>query len=71
MNELEDVTSFYNPGMNYGLNITSYKILSVIEEDSKERSQDSDNKYNFRWFVGWSIDDVPYSEVIDIDSNRV
>ena len=72
MNEIEDVTSFYKPGMSCGLKIASYKISSGTEEDSKERSHDNDsNKGDFRWFLGWSIDDVPYSEVIDIDSNRV
>ena len=72
MNEFEDVISFYKLGMSCGLKIASYKISRGTEEDKKERSHDNENnKDNFRRFVGRCINDVPYSEVIDIDSNRI
>ena len=72
MNEFEYVTYFYKPGMSRGLKMIDHKYQEGAEENINERFYDSDNsETDFRCFVGWKVDDVPYSEVIGIDSNRV
>ena len=45
--------------------------MELKKTEKREAHGNENNKDNFRWFVGWSINDVPYSEVIDIDSSRV
>ena len=72
MSKFEDITYFYKPGMESGLKMMSSKYQGEAEESTNERFYDSDSgETDFKCFVGWKTGDVPYSEVISIDSNKV
>ena len=53
MNEFEDITYFYKPGMSRGLKMIDHKYQEGAEENINERFYDSDNsETDFRCFVG-------------------